>query len=288
MVAEISTFIPVPDGYDRVLLEVAKYKDSTISVPALSRLLGVKPTTINARFRREGVHANTIGRTNYIPGNVALMLVQRHQYALQGWPTLHEVSRATGIKAGTLKARCEKGKLESHVDLTKRLRVNPAEAAHLTLERHNQPAPQPQFQSSFVRRNDVSFSKPVPRTAISKPAATQAANIFAPARRPFTLPPAPEPRVQVLTARDYGMEAGTVASRNAQVQPVKKHRGALDYNPERPFSIKECSVGKTVYYEKYDGTITKLIHDPFNPAIQVAFPNHVEPLMRDILLRVAR
>lgn len=283
MVAEVSNLAPAMDGYRRVVIEIEKFKDATISVPILSRLLGVKTTTINARFRRERIEANTVGRTNYIPVDIALSLADMHRYALNGWPTLHDVSRATGIKTGTLKARCEKGKLEGYVDLTKRLRINPTEVPNLSLVRPTQPVQAKQKISK------TPFSgEPARRATRPKPAAEFQT---APARAPFTLPPAPEPRVQIITATDYGMPArnnGSVAAAANDKKHKERKRGALDYNPENPFSIAQCSVGKTIKYEKYDGTIVKLIPDPFNPAIKVAFPNHEEPLMREILLRVAR
>lgn len=287
MVAEVLKLAPATDGYEKVVLEIEKYRDATISVPMLSRLLGVKTTTINARFRREGVQANTIGRTNFIPGEIALSLADMHRYALKGWPTLHEVSRLTGIKTGTLKARCEKGKLEGYVDLTKRLRINPAEVPHLSLDRPTLPV-QPAFPNlpGMVKRP---FSgQPAPRVSQPNPARQFARP---PASAPFVLPPAPEPRVQIITATDYGLPArgnGVASADASKITHKERKRGALDYNPENPFSISQCSVGKTVKYEKYDGTILKLIPDPFNPAIKVAFPNHDEPLMREILLRVAR
>ena len=116
---------PRPEAYERVVSEIEEHRGSVISVPALSKLLGVKPTTLNARFRRERVEVQTVGRTNFIPYELALRLAELHKYALFGWPTLQEASALTTVKDGTLKARCEKGKLQGYVDLTKRLRVNP-------------------------------------------------------------------------------------------------------------------------------------------------------------------
>ena len=116
-----------PEAYERVVSVIEKCRGSIISVPDLSKLLGVKPTTLNAKFRRERVEVQTVGRTNYIPYELALRLAELHKYALFGWPTLQEASAITTVKDGTLKARCEKGKLEGYIDLTKRLRVNPAD-----------------------------------------------------------------------------------------------------------------------------------------------------------------
>jgi hypothetical protein len=290
MVAELSNLAGVSDGYEKAVLEIEK-KES-ISVPELSRLLGVKTTTINARFRREGIQPELAGRTNFIPCDVALSLANMHQYALKGWPTLQDVSRATGIKTGTLKARCEKGKLEAYVDLTKRLRVNPADMPSLS-PRNPERAARPdtikprrevQDTSRDGRARRISAAKP-PKEISSVPTAP------APAHNPFTLPPAPEPRVQIITAQDYGFSPrndSTPAPSNTRAHHSARKRGALDYDPEKPFSISQCTVGKTVHYEKHDGTILKLIPDPFNPAIKVAFPQHEEPLMREILLRVGR
>jgi hypothetical protein len=289
MVAEISKLAQAIDGYEKVVVEIEKYREATISVPVLSRLLGVKTTTINARFRREGITPSTIGRTNYIPGDIALSLADMHRYALKGWPTLQQVSRTTGIKNGTLKARCEKGKLEGYVDLTKRLRINPAEVPNLSLYRPV-PAAQRDVSKPLSNANTPFSGLPAPRSSRPEPKP----EFFSkpqPARTPFTLPPAPEPRVQVITASDYGLPASEKAAAanaaNAKARKERK-RGALDYNPENPFSISQCSIGKTIRYEQYDGTIVKLIPDPFNPAIKVALPKHEEPLMREILLRVGR
>lgn len=293
MVAAITEFAGTTDAYEKVVAELEKRKDSTISVPELSELLGVKPTTINARFRRLGTPIITVGRTNYVRGELALPLADLHQHALRGWPTLHDVSRRTGIKTGTLKARCEKGKLESYVDLTKRLRINPAEASALSHDERrgtrSQKLAQPQSKPSKP------FSgEPTRRISTPKAAAESLHDVAIP-RKPFSLPPAPEPRVQIITASDYGISdhkngngTATNAAKVKNGSHIEKRRGALNYNPERPFSISECSVGKTIKYEHHDGTIIKLINDPFNPAIKVALPDHEDPLMREILLRVGK
>ena len=287
--------VAIPDHYENVVAEIERRKEATISVPELSQMLGVKPTTINARFRRDGTPVSTIGRTNFVRVDLALPLVDLHKYALKGWPTLQEISEATGVKTGTLKARCEKGKLENYIDLTKRLRVNPDEAAMIRLENREPTIQREPFQPqppTQIKKASTPFSgRPVKRASTPK----SNGNTFngTPARKPFTLPPAPEPRVQIITANDYGYSErknepanGTVKAK--AVSHMERKRGALNYNPEKPFSISECSVGKTIKYEHYDGTIVKLIKDPFNPAIQVALPNHEEPLMREIMLRVGK
>ena len=299
MVAAITELAGATDAYEKVVAEIEKRKDSTISVPELSELLGVKPTTINARFRRLGTPVTIIGRTNYVRGELALTLADLHQYALRGWPTLQEVSRLTGIKTGTLKARCEKGKLEGHIDLTKRLRINPAEVPTLSLD-HCRGAviekPLRQQVQAKAKPAKPFSGEPVRRASTPKSNGDGFDGVPAP-RKPFTLPPAPEPRVQIITANDYGFSDHKNGNGNGTNPPgtkakpvahVERKRGALSYDPEKPFSISECSVGKTIKYEHYDGTITKLINDPFNPAIKVALPNHEEPLMREILLRVGK
>ncbi len=119
------------DPYVEVVSKIQKNPAPRISVPHLSKLLGVKATTLNARFRRQQTMLKTVGRTSFIPVEMALDLAALHKYALLGWPTLQQASRLTGVKSGTLKARCEKGRVEGHMDLTKRLRICPAELNHL-------------------------------------------------------------------------------------------------------------------------------------------------------------
>src|ERR1039457_1141518 len=100
------------DPCSAIISRIAAYGNSNIPVPALSKLLGVKSTTLNARFRRKQIPLSTIGRTNYLPCDEALQLVELHRYALIGWPTLQAASQITDVKPATLKARCEKGRLE--------------------------------------------------------------------------------------------------------------------------------------------------------------------------------
>ena len=119
------------DSYWQVLSSIQNGQASTISVPELSKLLGVKATTLNARFRRQQTTLKIVGRTSFISLELALSVAALHKYALLGWPTLRQASLLTGVKSGTIKARCEKGRLEGHRDLTKRLRINPAELKNL-------------------------------------------------------------------------------------------------------------------------------------------------------------
>src|SRR5258708_22037043 len=114
---------PKLDSYVEVISAIQKDRASSISVPDLSDLLGVNPTTLNARFRRQQIAVRTIGRTNFVPLELALDLAELHKYSLIGWPTVQQASQLTGVKTGTIKARCEKGQLEGHIDLTKRLRL---------------------------------------------------------------------------------------------------------------------------------------------------------------------
>jgi hypothetical protein len=60
----------------------------------------------------------------------------------------------------------------------------------------------------------------------------------------------------------------------------------LVYDPLRPFSLSVCSPGKAVRYGQYVGTVLGLIDDPYIPRIKVAFPEHEEPAMREVLLVV--
>ena len=134
--------LQAPDRYTDAISRLQECKDSSISIPKLSRLLGVKSTTLNAKLRRQHLSVRTVGRTNFVPGVLALQLAELHKHALIGWPTLRQASAMSGVKAGTIKARCEKGQLEGHLDLTKRLRVNPAELDGIHLNpRATPPAP---------------------------------------------------------------------------------------------------------------------------------------------------
>src|SRR5437762_2645719 len=111
------------DPYERVRSKIASCTAQTISVPELSQLLGVKSTTLNARLRRMRTSVCTIGRTNFVGCETALKLAAVHRYALIGWPTLQQASEIIQVKPATLKAKCEKGEVEGHLDLTKRLRI---------------------------------------------------------------------------------------------------------------------------------------------------------------------
>ena len=124
---------PGLDLYAEALSRLQACKDSSISIPELSSLLRVKSTTLNARLRRQHIAVRTEGRTNFVPGALALQLAELHKHALIGWPTLRQASEISGVKVGTIKARCEKGQLRSYRDLTKRLRINPSELDGLHL-----------------------------------------------------------------------------------------------------------------------------------------------------------
>jgi len=69
------------DPCSAIVSRITAYGSSSIPVPALSQLLGVKSTTLNARFRREQIPLRTVGRTNYLPCDQALQLVELHRYA---------------------------------------------------------------------------------------------------------------------------------------------------------------------------------------------------------------
>src|ERR1039457_164961 len=91
------------DPCSGIISRIAAYGSSSIPVPALSKLLGVKSTTLNARFRREQIPLRTIGRTSYLPCDQARRLVEYHRYAIIGWPTLRAASKTTHVEPGTLK-----------------------------------------------------------------------------------------------------------------------------------------------------------------------------------------
>src|SRR5690348_6740116 len=79
-VTDSDVMVPRPEIYERVVSAIEQYRGSTVPVPDLSKLLGVKPTTLNARFRREHIEVRTVGRTNYIPYELALRLAELHKY----------------------------------------------------------------------------------------------------------------------------------------------------------------------------------------------------------------
>jgi len=300
------------ESYDRVISLIGKYIGSTISVPELSHLLDVKPTTLNARFRRQQAEVITLGRTNYVSCDLALRLAQMHKYALLGWPTLQEASRLTNVKDVTIKARCEKGKVEGYLDLTKRLRINPAQLKQLSLDLHKpkcREIPSPLKTAAHIeldratippgnRRgtNGVSRQPPgAPPLEASEKSTKQRVegDDGVSEVHSFLLPPAPEPKLVLITNKDYGLPAAGNESALERSKPnltkkKSKRSGYLDYDPDRPFSISDCSIGKAIRYGQYFGTVLKVIDDSFNPKIKVAFPNHQESLMREVLLMVER
>ncbi len=295
---------PNADSCARVLLELQRGESSSISVPRLSRLLGVNSTTLNARFRRRGIPVTLVGRTSFVPAALAVELARLHRYALLGWPTLQEASRATGVKPGTLKAQCEKGRLEGHIDLTKRLRINPAELESLSLNRPRAGRKPRENRPAVARRGggeenvDASGGAEVARVENA-----EALQVLTPEKlvkpetgpkpQPFALPPVHQPRVRIITEKDYGLTVPQQSQVAAPARPPEFSKAArqppwLCYDPDRPFSISECAVGRRVRYGGYDGIIEEVIHDPFSPKIQVRFPEHQHPLMREVLLVVDR
>src|SRR3989344_1540139 len=97
------------DKFQEVLSEIASYEDGRIPVPRLAEILGVKKSTLNSRFRREQAVTMLESRTSYVPLDIAFGIAEKHKYAILGYPTIDDVSKVTGIKYGTIKARCEHG-----------------------------------------------------------------------------------------------------------------------------------------------------------------------------------
>ena len=275
-------------AYDRVVGALEKYRGSTIAVPELSCLLGVKTTTLNARFRRERVQVNTVGRTNYIPCELALRLAERHKYALIGWPTLREASQVTSVKQATIKARCEKGQVEGYLDLTKRLRINPAELDKLSVARPSSPIRIPVRQLSVMPEE----IRPVKTRLLNPKPMAQQAELSPPPRPRFALTPLPTLPVRFITEKDYGLPetpANRPGNGHANGRGGKaKQQNSLSYDPDRPLSISQCAVGRVIWYGPYEGRILKVLDDPFNPKIQVRFPNHDLPVMREVCLIVEK
>jgi hypothetical protein len=299
------------ETYERVVSIIQKYKGSTISVPDLSKLLCVRSTTLNARFRREHIEVQTVGRTNFIPHELALKLAELHKYALLGWPTLEEASSITAFKNGTLKARCEKGKLEGYIDLTKRLRINPAHIEMLQSDRdRNIPNvsyevvpplngttldPEASRQRETTGENSVSKNtkKNVARRN-SKRSLESPCNGFRDEKtlnsQAMQISAVPEARVELITRKNYGLpdEEAPRSQAGAQRSLIREPLTGLDYIPDQPFSISDCRIGKAIRYGQYRGMIVKLIDDPFTPRIQVSFPEHPHPAMREVQLVVGR
>jgi hypothetical protein len=286
------------DAYTQVLSAIESAETQSISVPQLSRFLGIKTTTLNARFRRHETALRTVGRTNFISRELALELAELHRYALIGWPTLKQASRLTGVKAGTIKARCEKGRLEGYVDLTKRLRINPAELDNIrrcpaSEESFGNGKPRSRSRAEPPARRLVRPSVP-PDVRGSSPLAAHAngsAPDIATERAPFVPRPLPEPEIKIVTGKDYGLP--DAEEMNGVEQPTgrknkEKLAGRLDYDPDRPFSVSACAVGQSITYGPNDGTIIRIINDPFSPKILVHFPHHQHPLMREVLLSVEK
>lgn len=255
------------DPCGTIVARIAGYGGSNIPVPALSRLLGVKPTTLNARFRRKHIPVCLIGRTNYLPCDQALQLVQLHRYALIGWLTLLDASRITDVKPATLKARCEQGRLEGHIDLTKRLRLNPAEVEKLcsTACRGEAKLRQPRLGARAklpVRKSKARTATPAEMKEEARfseaEGATDTPELAHAQRTPFghgrfALPPAPEPEIGIVRPEDYGLtgmerERQTGGRRPHGSEDAQKKPARLVYDPLRPFSISVCSPGRAIIY----------------------------------------
>ncbi len=286
------TAVQERNSYDEVVSAIRRSEPSPVSVPHLAQLLGVKTTTLNARFRREKTTVQTIGRTNFILPEVALRLAEQHKYALMGWFTLKQASQLTGIKSATIKARCENGRLEGHIDLTKKLRISPAALDSLSelklgARRRKHPACASDPVLIHNRLNGSDSPKLKPRAGFGATISTTPP--------PSLLPPPPKPQIRLITRTDYGLPE-IEDSTPLTPQPLKPSSNGnrrtrsrcLSYNPENPFSVSECAVGRRIRYDQYDGTIVRIIDDPFNPQIQAAFPAHQHPLMREVMLIVGR
>jgi hypothetical protein len=245
-------------------------------------MLGVKSTTLNARFRRQHIPVRLTGRTSYLPSDQAVQLVELHRYALMGWPTLLAASKMAEIKPGTLKAWCEQGRLEGHIDLTKRLRLNPAEIVKLgrTVSKREPKAKEPGTAARpkpQLKQNSVSRHPEINRLeqSVESEGVVDAGDVEH-ARAECYVLPAP-----AILREARGQES--------RVSPDNQGQAArLAYDPRTPFSISVCSPGRAILYDRYVGTILGVIDDPYAPKIKVAFPDHEDPVMREVLLVVDR
>jgi hypothetical protein len=263
----------------------------------LAEWLGVKASTLNARFRRRRAAVLTVGRTNYVSSDLARELVRLHEAALAGWPTLQEASKITGVKALTLKARCEKGKLACSLDLTKRLRVDPAEFEKLPAPRSGPARSERPANGASGRGGQSLRPTTIHLESIRPPGQYPRSRMNGALNgsRPLALmPQKPAPaEIRVLRAADYGLAETKPVRLPANGRPTSNgckavSGGSLVYDPENPFSVAHCRVGKQIEYEGYQGTILKVLDDPFSPRIQVRFPHHPHPLMQEVMLSVGR
>jgi hypothetical protein len=107
----------------------------------------------------------------------------------------------------------------------------------------------------------------------------------------FVFHPAPKPKIETIGPKEYGLPEV-----ESQPQPISqpRHRSGdarqeppcLVYDPLKPFSLSACSLGKAIIYGQYVGMVLELIDDPYIPKIRVAFPEHAELAMREVLLVV--
>jgi hypothetical protein len=247
----------------------------------------------------------TIGRTNYLPCDQALQLVELHRYALIGWPTLLAASKITHVKPGTLKARCEKGRLEGHIDLTKRLRLNPVEleelcSASCLAEPKLKPPRFGTWAKLPTRKNKAKAIAPAEMKEEARfseaEGATDKLGLGPVKATPlpqgnFVFPPAPKPKIEIISPKDYGLPEVKIQPQPVSQRPQRSEEAhnkppCLVYDPLRPFSLSVCSPGNVIRYGQYVGTVLGLIDDPYNPKIKVAFPEHEHPAMREVLLVV--
>jgi hypothetical protein len=214
-------------------------------------------------------------------------------------------SKLTHVKPGTLKARCEKGRLEGHVDLTKRLRLNPAELEELRSAacRTDGKSKLLQFETWTklpARKNEAKALGPAEMKEETRfsgaDGATDMLRLGPVERTPFAhgdfdLSSAPEPKIKIISPKDYGLpelesEPQAVSRRPQRSEDARKKPLCLVYDPLRPFSLSVCSPGKVIRYGQYVGTVLGLIDDPYSPRIKVAFPEHEHPAMREVFLVV--
>jgi hypothetical protein len=195
--------------------------------------------------------------------------------------------------------------LEGHIDLTKRLRLNPAQLEELfsaaSLAEVKLKPPRFGTRPEFPARKKNAKALAPAETNEEAPSseakrAIDTAGLGPVERTPsapgnFALSPAPEPKIEIITPRDYGLpevESGphAVGKQPPRSEDAHKNAPCLVYDPLRPFSLSVCSPGKAVRYGQYVGTVLGLIDDPYRPRIKVAFPEHEEPAMREVLLAV--
>lgn len=288
-----------PNRYEEVRNLVGGFPDALVSVPYLGRLLEVDSPTLNAKLRRDKIKVTLNGRTSYIPKDLALKLVEGHKYALMGWITVKEAGALIGIRPETIKARCNTGRLNGYVDLTKRLRVNPEDIRGIRLRDGSLTGVVVDVPIDEGRHKEVE-RKPLEESGIKytgenpdeeeNPAHYEDIQVQTPIPVPPVLPVPRSPEIseiKIITARDYGLLERAVQSSEVTVPKAVSFKEAeeyvsdeLVYDPDCPPTIKECTPGRKMVESRNrrrEYTIEGFdLSNPFQPIVKVSFEDPEE------------